>query len=847
MSRTADPRHPVLEESPPFGRAPLGEPRTPLKRALLLIAGIVATQAILYAPSLAGRKILLPLDILKLPKYYLPVTPETRGYVAENGTLVDEIISIDLRRRYAAREVRSGRLPLWNPLNYCGAPFIAANNTAVFSPFRLPDYLFPSPVAIAWVQLLKSLVGGVGAYLFFRRALRVSFWPAAVGAWCFPLIGFLILWRGYPPSFVAVWLPWVLLATDATVRRPGGPGGIGLALATAALLVSGHAGVAAHVLLTSALYAPVALIDRFGLGRLASVASLRAMLALGAGWGIGFLLSAPQNLPTIEYLRHSRRVARRESGRVEFPSVGPAALPLLVLPYFYGSWQRGSLYIAPGGQYTQGIYHAPNARSEEAATGYAGLLMALFAAPLALASRRHRVLCIGWLVIGGFALSHTLGVPGVAPLFRFFPLRLLQNNRFVFVTAFSVISLGVIGLELLAHHKIERLSWFLLPAIAVAALGAWCLYRAVVLPEPIAKLSRSAVVPKQAAMAIQLRFVGTYFLSALWCGVATAAWAVFLRPRWFRAWMPAALAAAMVGEMIYNAHGVSPQVDWSLNYPKLPILETLASAAPGRICGWDCLPACLNQTHDLRDIRGYDGAGPRRLMELFERCELWVDGHRVENHNTHGSQWFIPPLGEPILDMLNLRYVIYRGVPPPDAKPRWVGLDYWVRENPHCLPRVYIPARSEVETDSQRTLDRLSEASFNPRQLALVAEAVDLPTGTALGEASIVEESPSLVAIDVKMETPGLVVLADQWYPGWKATYDGRELPVWRTNHALRGVLVPAGTGRLVFQYVSRPFQIGVLLMIASVGVLAVWGMLAWRAARKSESLRDRQRESRAG
>jgi len=820
------------------------EPQSAGMRAFVLVTGIVITQVILYGPSLSGKKILLPLDLLKLPRYYLPVTSETRGYVAENNSLADVILSIDLRRRYAAEQVRSGRLPLWNPMNYCGAPFIGANNTAVFSPFLVVDYLFPSSKTIAWVQLLKSLVGGIGTYLFMRRALRLSFWPAALTAWAFPLIGFLILWRGYPPSFVAVWLPWFLLATDATVRRPLGWGPIGLAITTAFLLLSGHAGVAAHSLLASGMYATVALVDAKG-RQVLRLSSLGVAAALVGGWGLGFLLSAPQNLTTVEYLKLSRRVARREGGRVEFPSVGPAALPLLIMPYYYGSWLRGSLYIAPGGDYQQGIYVAPNARSEEAAMGYAGLLMALFAAPWAVASRRHRVQVFGWLFIGIFALGHTLGIPGFGWLFHVFPLRLLQNNRFVFVTAFAVLVLAAVGLEMLIRRwnaekdeqstdrSMSQHLWAAVPIVLLVLVGGWCLMRMVIVPEPIVRLGSSPAVPATTYATIKGWFTAQYLVSAVLCAIGLAAWYVILRSNWRPTWLPATAAALLVGELVYNAYGVSPQVDPALDYPPLPALQKLAEAPPGRICGYNCLPACLNQTHGLYDIRGYDGAGPRYLMELFERCELRVDGKIVDNHNLRGSQWFIPPPASPILDMLNLRYRIHRGRPPADVEPLFVDVDYWVLESETFLPRVYVPRRYEPELDPERTLDRLDRPDFDARQLALVAAPLAASVNEVDGEATILKETPDSVTIDVTMRTPGLVVLADLWFPGWEAYYKGESVEILRTNHALRGVELPAGTGRLVFRYRPATFRHGLWLAVLALAVIAGWlAIVAIRSSR---------------
>ena len=40
-----------------------------------------------------------------------------------------------------------------------------------YPPYRLLDYAWPSPVAVAWSAVLRALVGGVGTYL---RRVQVS-------------------------------------------------------------------------------------------------------------------------------------------------------------------------------------------------------------------------------------------------------------------------------------------------------------------------------------------------------------------------------------------------------------------------------------------------------------------------------------------------------------------------------------------------------------------------------------------------------------------------------------------------------------------------------------------------
>ena len=74
----------------------------------------------------------------------------------------------------------------------------------------------------------------------------------------------------------------------------------------------------------------------------------------------------------------------------------------------------------------------------------------------------------------------------------------------------------------------------------------------------------------------------------------------------------------LVGDLLWFAHDRSTQADPALYYPRIPVLEEIAKSSPaGRIIGYNCLPATLAQTHELRDVRGYDGVDPSRLTTLL--------------------------------------------------------------------------------------------------------------------------------------------------------------------------------------------------------------------------------------
>jgi hypothetical protein len=180
--------------------------------------------------------------------------------------------------------------------------------------------------------------------------------------------------------------------------------------------------------------------------------------------------------------------------------------------------------------------------------------------------------------------------------------------------------------------------------------------------------------------------------------------------------------------------------------------------------------------------------------------------------------------------MLGVRYVIFRGSPPPGTRPAFRSPDYWVMVNSNALPRAFVPQRVETVAEGKARLEKLASPQFDPRAVAYVEEPVKLP-GLCQGSAEIVEEIPTRIVVSVRMETPGLLVLADLWDKGWQAYFNGQRAPILRTNHAIRGVLVPAGSGTIEFRYAPASFAWG--LRLAGLAALVLLGWLGIMAAKR--------------
>jgi len=290
----------------------------------------------------------------------------------------------------------------------------------------------------------------------------------------------------------------------------------------------------------------------------------------------------------------------------------------------------------------------------------------------------------------------------------------------------------------------------------------------------------------------------------------------------------------MTGELLMFAYGYHPQCDPSLYYPALPVLQAIHTKPAGRTLCVNCLPANLHASQGLRDVRGYDAIDPRLILDLLDL------GRDPTDHSPAyaRAQLYRPQVGvsakdklvlPPVLDMLNVRYVVFPIRLPISQEPILADSTYVVYANPNAVDRVWIPAQVQVVPDESQVLHALSQYTFNPRQTAFVPTPHQL-SKECRGTAQIVAEQPCAITVAADMATSGLLVLADQWAAGWTADVDGQPNEIIRTNHALKGVVLPAGKHTIVFRYDPPGLRAGLLCMALACAVLliGVAGAMRW-------------------
>jgi uncharacterized membrane protein YfhO len=101
----------------------------------------------------------------------------------------------------------------------------------------------------------------------------------------------------------------------------------------------------------------------------------------------------------------------------------------------------------------------------------------------------------------------------------------------------------------------------------------------------------------------------------------------------------------------------------------------------------------------------------------------------------------------------------------------------------------------------------------------------------------ILSQNSDSISLEVNSSQAGWLVLSDVWYPGWGASLDRKEIPIFHADYLFRTVNISAGDHIIIFDYHPESFVIGTYLSIFSIIIIIVWiglnGMRKYRVRSK--------------
>jgi hypothetical protein len=162
---------------------------------------------------------------------------------------------------------------------------------------------------------------------------------------------------------------------------------------------------------------------------------------------------------------------------------------------------------------------------------------------------------------------------------------------------------------------------------------------------------------------------------------------------------------------------------------------------------------------------------------------------------------------------------------------RWKRLDpasgVGVYENLRAQPRVWLvpetlTAPPEQIVQAIQTSSLPGGGLYDPAALALIEEPLAFRgTRDSNAKATLLRDTGSAVEIRASSHQPAFLVLGDFYYPGWRATVNGRPAHIYQTNYIQRGVLLPPGDSLVRFEFRPASFYTGAAISLCTLALIA--------------------------
>jgi hypothetical protein len=760
----------------------------------------------------------------------------------------DQYIAGYAYRDFAAQSLRAGAgFPEWNPYLFGGVPYVAGMAGDIFYPTFLLRMALPTDVAMTWGFILHVFLAGLFTYAFLR-AWGLGFHASLVGGLAYMMGGPVASYvsPGHDGKlYVSALFPLALWLIVRGVRDGRAWAWGGLALTIGLAVLSPHPQLLQYMLLASGSFALFLALGANGAGVRLDRRTMLTRLGLAlAAVLIGFLIGAIQYAPVREYVAWSPRAGGMGYERAISYSFPPVELINLYLPQFTGILDR---YWGPNGIHLHSEYVG------------AAVLMLAAAAFGGQSDRRFRRFWIGVLVV-----SFLWMLGGSTPFFRIV-YAIVPGTKFfrapstiIFVFGFAISVLAALGTERVLTGQVSRqhaIGWLVGAGIValLATSGVLTSIAANFAAGVGADLAQRQGMPEAASQAADQWSVRANANTAdlilgawrvlLFVALTAGAWLALQRGRLDRRIAGIALVA-IVGADLWSVereywqfmprastiYASDPAIDYLKRQPEPGRVLVRAGGSEGMASpdpyfgGGDGMGTGL-MIHGIRSVTGYHGNEIGRYQSLMRTpLEGGADPVMSPGFWRHENVRFLytnAALADSTLQRLL--------GPVRNSSGSTVYLYRLTGENPYAW----------VATAATKAPDAAARAAildprFDPRRIAVFDSVapIQTPPLKALPQplaisATTSKASPGLASIGLSAPSPAgaVLVVSENYFPGWQASVDGRPTPVYRANFNLLGVPLPAGARAIELSFHDPAYSTGKLLtgvaLVASLLLLA--------------------------
>jgi O-antigen/teichoic acid export membrane protein len=688
-----------------------------------ILALLFLLPLVMFWQQTVGGRTMLPTENLYQYEPYAAYREVVKAPEIPHNALLSDLVLQNMQWKIFIREsIEQGEIPLWNPYQFSGIPFLAAGQQSALYPFSLIYYVMPLTAAYGWFTVVQLWLAGALMYGFLRAGLATGRFGAVIAGVTYQLAGFMVISAVFPMIIAAaVWLPLLLWMIEWIVQqRPlfGRPASVPWAVIGAAALgcniLAGHVEITYYTLLIMGYYATARLVGVWLAARTRwaqHAASLQSTIIRGA-WlvgmvALGLALGAVQFIPLFEFASLNFRSGSASYEQVVGWAHPPRDVIQFALPNFYGNPSHHayldvfSREVVP---VTVNAFGQPIQHTDWGIKNYAESALYVGILPLALAgyglwdTLRNRVrdpgpvpLQITFVLLGLLGLTLMFGLPTYRLLYALPGIDQLHSPfRWIYAVTVSVAVLAGLGADRLAvqaHGDATLRKRFGIVLMALGALTLVGLLLSYVFYDRVQPLAQwvldnmvtASGEPAGARFADARMFYSYQFTNVLTLGVMLLGAGVifWLASRHIPArggaslqhgW-PVLAVGLVAADLMIASWGFFPASDPALLDFTPPAIQWLqAQEGEWRYTTLDdpALPPLMNANmgwrYHLRDIRGYESIIPKHYVEYMQRIapQTQLEYNRIAPlYTDYGTDFdYVTALDSLLFQHLGVGYVI---------------------------------------------------------------------------------------------------------------------------------------------------------------------------------------------
>lgn len=279
------------------------------------------------------------------------------------------------------------------------------------------------------------------------------------------------------------------------------------------------------------------------------------------------------------------------------------------------------------------------------------------------------------------------------------------------------------------------------------------------------------------------------------------------------------------------------------DYPPRRMAERMSDLSSGGDVRWVCQSSVFdNQVWSTggRALLGY--ACKPVLPNVQPLAERFTRGWPYRLELTE-----VPTL---LLQNMNVGYVVLLQRPGTSNNLRPIDDTFSYAEVPAPLPYVYTQDRfAALPNDEQ--LDRLfrtdlrqsvlvtpevsAEIGNHAGKIVLESLGTDFPQLQASNSVKATRSGPNRTIVTADIAKPAMLVIAESWHPGWRATVSGHPVPLWQVNYLQQGLWLPPGRHTVELSFAPDSMRYGLWLSIGFGGVFFCILVIGWATSVRSK------------